>query len=126
MSLINSIDSMEAFLDAVDMPGVVMANVDCSHLDLANIPPGEIQRLAGRICHVHFSDSLATHGDLPPGRGKAPLKEYLSQLKTAGYDGSVALELEWPPDPSREGIIAWATEAYDKTNEMMQDLGVRN
>ncbi len=126
MSLINSIDTMEAFLDEVNMPGVVMANVDCSHLDLANIPATEIQRLAGRICHVHFSDSLATHGDLPPGHGKAPLKEYLNQLNIAGYDGSVALELEWPPDPSREGIISWATEAYNSTNDMMQELGIRD
>ncbi len=126
MSLINSIDTMEAFLNAVDMPGVVMANVDCAHLGLADIPPTEIQRLKGRICHVHFSDSLDTHGDLPPGRGRMPLKEYLNQLNIAGFDGSVTIELEWPPDPSREGVIAWATEAYQKTDEMMQALGIRN
>lgn len=125
MSLINSIDTMDAFLSAVNMPGVVMANVDCSHLDLAGIPPTEIQRLSGRICHVHFSDSLTTHGDLPPGRGKAPLKEYLRQLGLAGFDGSVTLELEWPPDPSRAGVIAWAAEAYNATNAMMQDLSLR-
>ncbi len=125
MSLINSIDTMEAFLNAVDMPGVVMANVDCSHLDLANIPPTEIQRLAGRIAHVHFSDSLTTHGDLPPGRGKAPLKEYLRQLGLAGFDGSVTLELEWPPDPTKAGVRAWAAEAYAATNGMMQELGLR-
>jgi sugar phosphate isomerase/epimerase len=126
MSLINSVDTMEAFLDAVDMPGVVMANVDCSHLDLAGIPPEEIQRLKGRICHVHFSDSLAEHGDLPPGRGKAPLQEYISQLDRAGFDGSVAIELEWPPDPSREGIIAWVRESYEATDRMMQAVGCRS
>lgn len=126
MSLINSVDTMEAFLDAVDMPGVVMANVDCSHLDLAGIPPEEIQRLKGRICHVHFSDSLAEHGDLPPGRGKAPLQEYISQLDRAGFDGSVTIELEWPPDPSREGIIAWVRESYETTDRMMQAVGCRS
>jgi D-psicose/D-tagatose/L-ribulose 3-epimerase len=126
MSLINSIDTMEAFLDEVNMPGVVMANVDCSHLDLADSPPTEIQRLAGRICHVHFSDSLETHGDLPPGRGVAPLKEYLNQLNIAGFDGSVTLELEWPPDPSRDGITAWASEAYESTARMMKELGIRS
>jgi sugar phosphate isomerase/epimerase len=125
MSLINTIDGMDDFLKAVDLPDVVMANVDCSHLHLADTPPEAIQKLKGRIVHVHFSDAIDQHGDLPPGRGKAPLKEYLNQLNIAGFDGSVTMELEWPPDPSREGVIAWATEAYDKTNEMMQDLGIR-
>ena len=125
MSLINSIDTMDAFLKAVDLPQTVQANVDCSHLDLAGIPPTEIQRLKGRIAHVHFSDSLETHGDLPPGRGKAPLKEYLNQLNLAGFNGSVSLELEWPPDQSREGVIAWVTEAYQATDKMMQELGCR-
>jgi len=125
MSVINTIDSMDAFLSAVDMPKVVMANVDCSHLFLANIPPSEIQRLKGRICHVHFSDAIDKHGDLPPGRGKAPLKEYLNQLNVAGFAGSVTIELEWPPDPSAEGVTAWVKEAYDKTNDMMQDLKIR-
>ncbi len=125
MSIVNTIDSMEKFLNAVNLPGVVMANIDCSHLFLANIPPTEIQRLKGRIAHVHFSDAIDQHGDLPPGRGRAPLKEYLNQLDIAGFDGSVSIELEWPPDPSREGVMAWVTEAYQKTNQMMQELGVR-
>ena len=73
MSIINTIDSMEKLLNAVDLPDVVMANIDCSHLYLANIPPTEIQRLRGRIAHVHFSDAIDRHGDLPPGRGRAPL-----------------------------------------------------
>jgi D-psicose/D-tagatose/L-ribulose 3-epimerase len=125
MSIVNTIDSMEKFLNAVNLPGVVMANIDCSHLFLANIPPTEIQRLTGRIAHVHFSDAIDQHGDLPPGRGRAPLKEYLNQLDIAGFDGSVSIELEWPPDPSQKGVMAWVTEAYQKTNQMMQELGVR-
>ena len=125
MSIINTIDSMEKLINAVNLPDVVMANIDCSHLFLANIPPTEIQRLKGRIAHVHFSDAIDQHGDLPPGRGRAPLKEYLNQLDIAGFDGSVSIELEWPPDPSREGVMAWVSEAYQKTNEMMQELGVR-
>lgn len=126
MSLVRSIDDMIRFLDDVDLPDTVLANMDCSHLHLAGTPPEDIQRLKGRIIHVHFSDAKDVHGDLPPGRGEAPLKEYLRQLDIAGFDGSVSLELEWPPDPSREGVIAWGREAYEKTNEMMQDLGVRD
>ena len=125
MSIVNSIDSMDAFLKAVDLPGVVMANVDCSHLFLAKTPPEEIQKLRGRIAHVHLSDAIDKHGDLPPGRGRAPLKAYLGQLATAGFLGSVSIELEWPPDPSREGVIRWVTEAYEQTDKMMQELSIR-
>lgn len=125
MSIVNSIDSMDAFLSAIDMPNTVQANVDCSHLFLADIPPSEIQRLKGRIAHVHISDAIDQHGDLPPGRGKAPLQDYINELAKAGFDGSVSCELEWPPDPSRAGIIAWAKEAGDATAALMKNAGVR-
>ena len=125
MSIVNTIESMDKFLRAVNLPGVVMANIDCSHLFLANTPPEGIQSLKGRIAHVHFSDAIDKHGDLPPGRGRAPLKEYLNQLAIAEFDGSVSIELEWPPDPSREGVISWVAESYEKTNQMMQELGIR-
>lgn len=126
MSIVNSIDSMEEFLDAVDMPDTVMANVDCSHLFLANIPPREIQRLKGRIAHVHISDAIDQHGDLPPGRGKAPLQDYINELAKAGFDGTVACELEWPPDPTRDGVLAWVKEAGDATAELLRNAGVRD
>ena len=125
MSIVNTIDTMDAFLKAVDLPGVVLANVDCSHLFLAKTPPEDIQKLKGRIAHVHFSDAIDKQGDLPPGRGRAPLRAYLSQLAMAGFHGSVSIELEWPPDPSREGLIRWVTEAYEQTNTMMQELHIR-
>ena len=126
MSIVNSIDSMDAFLKAVDLPGVVMANVDCSHLFLAKTPPEEIQKLRGRIAHVHLSDAIDKHGDLPPGRGRAPLKAYLAELATAGFQDSVSIELEWPPDSSREGVIRWVTEAYEQSDKMMKELGIRS
>ncbi|WP_420641223.1 sugar phosphate isomerase/epimerase family protein [Candidatus Leptofilum sp.] len=126
MSIVNSIDSMDAFLSAVDLPDTVMANVDCSHLHLADISPTEIQRLKGRIAHVHISDAIDKHGDLPPGRGTAPMQEYIDQLKIAGFDGTVACELEWPPDPSREGVLAWVKEAGDATAQLMRNAGVRD
>jgi D-psicose/D-tagatose/L-ribulose 3-epimerase len=125
MSIVNSIDTMEAFLNAVDLPNTVQANIDCSHLFLANIAPSEIQRLKGRIAHVHISDAIDKHGDLPPGRGKAPLQEYINELAKAGFDGSVSCELEWPPDPSRAGVLAWAKEAGDATAALLKNAGVR-
>lgn len=125
MSIVNSIDAMDEFLRAVDLPETVLANVDCSHLFLAGILPKKIQRLKGRIAHVHISDAIDKHGDLPPGRGKAPLQDYIDQLKIAGFEGTVACELEWPPDPSRAGLRAWVGEAGQQTAVLLERAGVR-
>jgi sugar phosphate isomerase/epimerase len=125
MSIVNSVDSMDAFLKAVDLPNTVMANIDCSHLFLAKIPPEAIQRLKGHIAHVHISDAIDKHGDLPPGRGKAPLQEYINQLKIAGFDGSVSCELEWPPDPSRAGVLSWVKEAGHATAKLLANANAR-
>jgi sugar phosphate isomerase/epimerase len=111
MSLVNSIDTMLAFLDAVGLPETVRANCDISHLHLVGTPPAEVGRLAGRIEHVHLSDCDGrVHGDLPPGRGVTPIADYLAAIRDTGYDGAVSVELEFAPDPDR--IVEWVTEAH--------------
>jgi len=124
LSLVNTIDKMARFLDDVANPAV-KANIDCSHLWLKRIDASEIAKLRGRIAHVHISDCNGeTHGDLPPGRGNTPLKSYLQGLKEAGYDGVVSIELEYSPEPDQ--IVAWVTEAYAHTADLMRDVGVRD
>ena len=124
LSLINTVDTMEKFLDDVDMPETVVANVDISHLYLMGIGPDQIGRLAGRIGHVHLSDCDGkVHGDLPPGRGVVPIIDYLKAIRETGFDRTVSIELEYSPDPDR--IVEWVTEAYEKTDAMMQQLGCR-
>jgi sugar phosphate isomerase/epimerase len=124
MSLINTVDTMQRFLDDVDQPGVVEANCDISHLYLMGIKPREIRRLAGRIGHVHLSDCDGkVHGDLPPGRGVVPIEKYLREIRQTGFDGVVSVELEYAPDPRR--IVAWVTEAYEQTARIMERLGCR-
>jgi D-psicose/D-tagatose/L-ribulose 3-epimerase len=126
-SVFNTVDGLLRFLTDVDRPSV-RANVDCSHLWLmrgAGVRPEDIQKLRGRIAHVHFSDCNGEkHGDLPPGRGNTPLPEYLRQLKEAGFEGTISLELEYAPNP--DAIVDWVTEAYRETARMMGELGVRN
>ena len=125
LSLINTVDTMERFLDDVDMPEVVQANCDISHLHLMNVDPGEVQRLKGRIAHVHLSDCDGkVHGDLPPGRGSTPIADYLAAIRDTGFDRTVSIALEYSPEPDR--IIDWVREAYEKTDEIMQALGVRS
>lgn len=124
LSLVNSIDTMLGFLDAVGMPEVVRANCDISHLHLVGAPPAAVARLAGRIEHVHLSDCDGrVHGDLPPGRGTTPIAAYLAALRDVGYDGVVSVELEYAPDPA--GIVAWVAEAHAATARIMADVGVR-
>src|SRR5207302_11418810 len=42
LSLVNNVDSMERFLDAVAHPAV-QANIDISHLELSHTPPAELR-----------------------------------------------------------------------------------
>ena len=125
LSLVNTVDTMLRFLDEVDLPEVVAANCDISHLYLMEIDPSEVRRLAGRIAHVHLSDCDGkVHGDLPPGRGAVPIDQYLAEIRDSGFDRSVSIELEYSPDPER--IVEWVTEAYDKTDAIMQNLKCRH
>jgi len=123
LSIVNTVGKMVDFLDAVNHPAV-RANLDISHLTLSHTPASEIQRLKGRIAHVHISDCDGkVHGDLPPGRGVVDFVPYLSGLKQTGFTGTISIELEYSPEPSK--IVEWVTEAYRETNKLMQGLGIR-
>ncbi|NQS88559.1 sugar phosphate isomerase/epimerase [Patescibacteria group bacterium] len=123
MSLINSIDTMEKFLDDVNHPNC-KANMDVGHLHVAHIPPNEIKRLKGKIGHVHFSDNNGTvHNDWPPGMGSAPLDKYLKVLHEVGYNEVISIELEFAKNPDK--IVEWVTDAYKGANKIMQELNLR-
>ena len=64
------------------------------------------------------------HGDLPPGRGVVKFSPYLQAIKDLEFEGSVSLELEYSPDPSK--IVEWVEEAYSSTAEMMAQVGLRD
>ncbi len=124
LSLINTVDTMLKFVTDVGMEKVVRANCDISHLYLMKIKPAEVARLKGLIEHVHLSDCNGkVHGDLPPGRGVVPIIKYLEAIRDTGFDNTVSIELEYSPQPER--IVEWVTEAYEKTDAIMQKLGCR-
>ena len=123
LSLLNSVERMVAFLDQADHPAL-KANIDVSHLHLAGVEPEEIRKLRGKAIHVHLSDCDGkVHGDLPPGRGVVDFPPYLREIKDLGIDGAVSIELEYSPDPER--IVEWVREAYEKTDALMQKVGLR-
>jgi D-psicose/D-tagatose/L-ribulose 3-epimerase len=123
LSLLNNVDSMVRFLDEVDHPAV-KANIDISHLQLAQTPAEELRRLKGKAIHVHISDCDGkVHGDLPPGRGVVDFGPYLREIKALGIDGTVSIELEYSPDPGQ--IVSWVREAYQATDQLLRAAGLR-
>jgi D-psicose/D-tagatose/L-ribulose 3-epimerase len=121
-AIVKDVDTMLLLLDDVALPNV-RACIDCSHLWLERIDPAELERLAGRIAHVHISDCDGQrHGDLPPGRGNTPLLPILQALRAVGYDGGVSVELEFSPDPS--AMVGWVEEAYAATAGLLEAAGM--
>ena len=124
LSLLNNVDSMVRFLDNVNHPAV-QANIDVSHLHLSHTRPDELAHLRGKAIHVHISDCDGkVHGDLPPGRGVVDFPPYLQAIKTLGIDGAISIELEYSPEPDK--IVNWVREAYESTNKLLQEAGLRD
>src|SRR5215468_3948112 len=123
LSLVNDVDSMARFLADVNHLAV-KANIDVSHLQLSGTKPEELRRLKGKAAHVHLSDCDGkVHGDLPPGRGVVDFVPYLREIKALGIDGAVSIELEYSPQP--EKIVEWVREAYESTDRLMRQAGLR-
>ncbi len=122
LSLLNSVDAMARFLDAVDHPAAG-ANIDISHLHLAKCPADELKKLKGRAFHVHISDCDGkVHGDLPPGRGVVDFGPYMREIAAMDIEGALSIELEYSPEPDR--IAEWVREAYTATDKLMADAGL--
>ncbi|HEV3168308.1 MAG TPA: sugar phosphate isomerase/epimerase, partial [Isosphaeraceae bacterium] len=124
LSLLNDVESMVRFLDEVDL-AAVKANIDISHLVLARQSPETLERLRGKVAHVHISDCDGkVHGDLPPGRGVVNFPPYLQAIKSLGIDdATISLELEYSPEPDE--IVDWVREAYTSTAALMRAAGLR-
>jgi sugar phosphate isomerase/epimerase len=124
LSLVNSVDSMVRFLDAVNHPALA-ANIDVSHLHLAKVAPEELSRLKDRAIHVHISDCDGIkHGDLPPGHGVVNFAPYLTEIAKLQMGGTMSIELEYSPEPDR--IEEWVREAYTATAALMKAAGLRD
>ena len=123
LSLLNSVPEMARFIDDVNLPNV-QANIDVSHLVLSDTSPADLELLRGKATHVHISDCDGkVHGDLPPGRGIVKFAPYLQAIKDLDFEGAVSIELEYSPDPSK--IVEWVEEAYEATDRLMQQVGLR-
>jgi len=117
------VHELARFIREVDHPAV-KANADISHLHLSGASFDDVAVLAGMIGHVHVSDCDGkVHGDLPPGRGVTPIKEYLQAIVDTGFTGTVSVELERSPKP--EKMVELVEDAYRATAAIMAETGVR-
>jgi D-psicose/D-tagatose/L-ribulose 3-epimerase len=124
LSLLNNVDQMVRFIDDVDHPAL-RANIDVSHLLLADVAPEELRKLKDKAIHVHISDCDGkVHGDLPPGRGVVNFEPYLREIKDLAIDGVISIELEYSPEPDK--IEEWVAEAYRETDKLLQAAGLRD
>lgn len=124
LSLLNDVTSMVQFVDACNHPRV-RANIDISHLVLADAGPEQVAQLNNKAIHVHLSDCDGkVHGDLPPGRGVVKFAPYLQAIKELNIDGVVSIELEYSPEPDK--IFEWVEEAYIKTAALMDLVDLRS
>jgi sugar phosphate isomerase/epimerase len=124
LSLVHNVETMLRFLQDVNHPAV-RANIDVSHLQLSGTKAEELRRLKGWATHVHLSDCDGkVHGDLPPGRGVVDFIPYLREIKDLAIDGAVSIELEYSPQPER--IVDWVREAYEATDRLMRQVGLRD
>ena len=123
-ALLKDIDELARFVREIDHPAV-RANADISHLHLSNASFDDVKKLHGLIGHIHLSDCDGkVHGDMPPGRGVTPIKEYLQAILDTGFTGTVSVELERTPEPAR--MIELVEEAYRETALSPAELGADN
>jgi D-psicose/D-tagatose/L-ribulose 3-epimerase len=123
-AIAGSVHELARLLRQVDHPAV-KANADISHLHLSGASFDDVGVLEGLIGHVHVSDCDGeVHGDLPPGRGVTPIKEYLQAIVDTGFTGTVSVELERSPNP--EQMVELVEEAYRETARILSELGVRD
>ena len=96
--MFSGVDDLKPVLDAVPAAGF---HLDCGHANLRlgmgerNRTPELLGAFGDRLAHVHLSDNRGGGEDLhlPLGAGMIDWKAIVRDLKDAGYDGTVTLEV---------------------------------
>lgn len=123
-SVVGDVHQLARLIRETDHPAV-KANADISHLHLSGASFADVGVLAGMIGHAHVSDCDGkVHGDMPPGRGVTPIREYLRAVVATGFAGTVSVELERTPNPEQMGELV--EEAYRETARILAEIGARD
>jgi sugar phosphate isomerase/epimerase len=116
VNLVRTIDDMVRMIEDVDSP-FLLANIDLGHVFLrtCNHAPDELKKLANKVIHVHITDNdgLFDSNSMLDGRGDAPIRRYLEQLreygieeaaKRCGDEAVAAIEVGRPGDELVTGL----------------------
>lgn len=108
--------------------GVGEVTLDTSHLGASGVDPMKaLSSFGDQLRHIHLSDSNLIRGrdeHRLPGKGKLPLKRFLSVLGGSDYSGAVSLELKpWPLGaPHPEDVLPKMRDALNFTREGLNGL----
>jgi sugar phosphate isomerase/epimerase len=92
--LVETVEQMEQLLALINHP-LVGVTVDTGHLAaLGADPVAVIERLGGRVQHVHLRDAKPGNPKLTPGDGVVQFAAVAGALRKIGYDRACAIELE--------------------------------
>ena len=89
----------------------IAANLDTGNLAARGGDPVKAARLLGkRIRHVHFKDvpAVGSHDCVAIGTGIVDVQGVVRELKAAGYDGCLSIEIETGDRDPTDEIIASA------------------
>jgi hydroxypyruvate isomerase len=99
-------DRAAALVQAVDRPNVRL-QLDQYHVGMMNGDPGAALRTYRELIeHVQIADVPGRH---EPGTGHQPINEFLAELDTLAYPGTVGLE--YRPNTTTEAALAWLPRA---------------
>lgn len=93
--------------------------MDTSHCAVAGIDVMEMWgALSHKIVHLHVSDNFGNGKDshAPIGSGVLPLQEFLAEVGSSGWSGTITLELDCRAHlETHDGLVRFLTEERKKT-----------
>ncbi|MDR1060014.1 MAG: sugar phosphate isomerase/epimerase [Clostridiales bacterium] len=86
LHVLNSVDAMADMLERVGCANLY-ANVDIGHLNILREPPESLEKLKGRMIHMHISDNCGlAHTNSVIGEGNADIRAYIDAAISLGID----------------------------------------
>jgi len=84
--VVNSLEKMAKMIEDVEMSNV-FPNIDIGHLCITREPPKTMEKVKGRILHVHLSETdTFEHTNSIIGTGKVDFKSYIDKLFELGIE----------------------------------------
>lgn len=108
----------EVLKAVADKSELIGACADTGHwMRRGLVPLDQLQKLEGRIVHLHFKDlnEFGNGEDVPWGAGKGKAKAMLNELKRQGYRGFVSIEYESGKAPELDVNLPKCVEFFDAT-----------